>query len=158
MKKFMAVVAALMFLLSGCSNSDNSYDYSDNNPYSRKRVNRLSQSVLFGTQRSDDETLALKYLYDSKEISDIYGDTFQFTLDDDDENFIICHKSETKSFFFLWLFKGEAMYEFVIDGMSYKVSLTKSYFGKWEVTGWEVTEYQLDDYQDDYQDDYTEED
>ena len=98
MKKFMAVVAALMFLLSGCSNSDNSYDYSDNNPYSRKRVNRLSQSVLFGTQRSDDETLALKYLYDSKEISDIYGDTFQFTLDDDDENFIIATNPKLKVF------------------------------------------------------------
>ena len=42
MKKFMAVVAALMFLLSGCSNSDNSYDYSDNNPEACESVKSIS--------------------------------------------------------------------------------------------------------------------
>ena len=63
---------------------------------------------MFGYGRYEAVDVALKYLYDSKEIYDIHGDTFQITGDD----------------------------------ITYRIKLTKRYFGKWKVNsaGWEDLE------------------
>ena len=136
MQKLIAGVVVLMLILSisGCSQSNDNEDYSDN-PYSREHVTWISQSNLFGTGRSDDEISALKYLYDSEEISEIYGDSFEITGEK-----IICHKSEGQSFFLPGIYKGEAIYEFVFDEKSYKITLSKKYFGKWTVVKCEQVE------------------
>ena len=139
MKKSVLFIALIIILMVGCSK--NQYEYNDensNNPYSREHISWLCQSNSFGTRRSDDETLALKYLYDSQEISEIYGDTFQIT---DDK--IVCHKSESHSFFIPGIFKGEAIYEFIFEDESYTISLSKSYFGEWTVEKCEQNDYEL---------------
>lgn len=136
MKKFMIGVVVLMFLLlTGCSNSKSNSEFL-NNPYSRESVNYMSEGCSFGSGRSEDIDVALKYLYESNEISEIYGDSFQITGDK-----IICHKSESRSFFLSGIYKGEAIYEFVFDDSSYKISLSKNYLGKWTVDSCEQSDY-----------------
>lgn len=127
MRKFIAVAMILMLILvTGCSNAE--YNNALDNPYSRESVNFRSRSCLFGTGRTEDIDVALKYLYDCKEISEIYGENFQMSGDK-----IVCYKSEGSSLFFLGVYSGEAVYEFLFDNSSYKISLSKKYFGKWVV-------------------------
>lgn len=127
MKKIViGVLVLLIILMGGCSL--NAINEGSDDPYSREHINWLSQSNSFGKRRSDDEILALKYVYESEEISEIYGDSFQITGDK-----IVCHQSESHSFFVTGFFKGESVYEFFFDDVSYTVSLSKSYFGEWTV-------------------------
>lgn len=137
MKKIMIGVMLLMFLLlTGCSNSKSNSEFS-NNSYSRESVNYRCERSSFGSGRSEDVDVALKYLYESNEISEIHGDSFQITGDK-----IICHKSEGHSFFLSGIYKGEAIYEFIFDDASYKISLSKNYLGKWTVDSCEQSDYQ----------------
>lgn len=138
-KAVIGVILLIIILTTGCSENEDISETPDN-PYSREHIIYLSQSDSFGSRRSDDEILALKYLYDSKEVSQVYGDTFQISGDN-----IICHKSETESFFVLGFFRGEAVYEFILGENSYKISLTKSYFGNWTVDGFEQNDYAKED-------------
>lgn len=137
MKKIIVGVMALMLLLmTGCSKTD--YDNEDfGNAYSRESVNHISESILFGYGRYEAEGIALKYLYDSKEIYDIHGDTFQITGDE-----IVCYKYTAQSFFSLSIYEGEADYGFKFEDGTYRIKLSKRYFGKWKVisAGWEHPE------------------
>lgn len=121
------LILFMLIVLTGCSEFK-SADCPSDNPYSRESVNYRSEAHSFGLGRSDDIDVALKYVYESKEISEIYGDSFQISGDS-----IICQKSEGHSFFLSNIYTGEAIYEFILGDERYKVSLSKSYFGKWIV-------------------------
>lgn len=137
MKEFIiGVTTFMLILLTGCSEIQSNGEFPDN-PYCRESINYRSKTRSFGSGRSEDIDVALKYLYESREISEAYGDSFQITGDK-----IICHKSEGRSFFLLSIYKGEAVYEFIFSDVSYKISLSKSYFGKWTVEKCEQMEYQ----------------
>ena len=137
MKKIIVGGMALVLLLmAGCSKTDYNNENFDN-PYSRESVNYISESILFGYGRYEAVDIALKYLYGSEEIYDIYGDTFQITGDE-----IVCYKYTDQSFFSLSIYKGEADYGFKFEDGTYRIKLTKAYFGKWKVTSaeWEDSE------------------
>ena len=131
----------IIMLLTGCSADDNEYPLSAD-PNCRESVFYRSKSFLFGTGKLGDEDVALKYLYESEEVAEVYGDSFQMP---GDKGKIVCHKSEGQTFFFPGIFKGEAVYEFVFeDQTSYTITVSKDYFGRWKVDNAEWTEYDSD--------------
>ena len=136
MKKFiLGVMVFMLLLMTGCTVTD--YDDENyDNPYSRESVCG-SEPLLFGTGRTEDIDIALRYLYTCDELSDIYGDTFEITGDE-----IICYKSEGQSFFLLGIYKGEADYGFRFEDGIYRIKLNKGYFGRWTVisAGWQDPE------------------
>ena len=134
MRKFLIVMGLIMILLTGCSLLKISEEYYV--LYSRDDVAAMCASEGFGKGRSDDIYTALKYAYESAELSEKYGDSFEITGED-----IICYTSEGSSFFFAGIFKGEARYGFVFDNEIYTVSLSKDYWGKWKVDSCELAPY-----------------
>lgn len=135
MKKFiMGVVALMLIVISGCSQTG--VDKLSDNPYSRENVYYRSASAIFGSGRNEDIDVAVKYLYDSNEVSSVLGDSFEITGDK-----IICHKSESRSFFVLGFYSGEAVYEFVFGDICYEIIVSKKHFGKWKVDKCEQKEY-----------------
>ena len=124
MKKLIIGMVLIMFLFAGCIQieiTDESDEF-----YSRSRVDSICASESFGKGRTDDIYVALKYIYDSDELSKLYGDSFEMS-----DNNVICYTSEGSGF--IGIYKGEARYGFVLDSTTYIVSLSKKYFGKWEV-------------------------
>ena len=97
--------------------------------YSRSDTKEMCESVAIGTGRSDDIYVALDYIYSNELIQAKHGSDFEISSSD-----IVCHISESETYFFLWLYTGQAEYSFTIDDSIYVVKLSKDVFGTWEVT------------------------
>lgn len=111
--------------INGCSvKIDDAGDHGS--IYSREYTKYICSGANFGGGRTDDTYVVLKYVYKNKELNEKYGDFFE-VID-------IGGSSEVQTFMFLQLFKGTGNYFVDIEGDEWKVELSKSYFGKWEVT------------------------
>lgn len=97
--------------------------------YSRSDTKEMCESVAIGTGKSDDIYVALDYIYSNESIKAKHGSDFEISSSD-----IVCHISKGETYFFLWLYKGQAEYSFTIDDSVYVVKLSKDVFGTWEVT------------------------
>ena len=73
--------------------------------------------------------MALDYIYSNELIQAKHGSDFEISSSD-----IVCYISESETYFFLWLYTGQAEYSFTIDDSIYVVKLSKDVFGTWEVT------------------------
>lgn len=114
-------------LLSACSvkvdnNSDSSYIYS------RKFTESVCLSSNFGSGKTDDIYVVLDYIYQSKELNDKYGDSFEISDIGGTQD------GKTR----LGLYKGKAKYFVNINNDEWNVELTKEYSGKWKVTSCEI--------------------
>ena len=125
---FDLVVIIMLFLYS-CSfpGSKTSKNDEFNNPLSRETVNELVSGVGFGKGRTDVEAVILDYVYHDSTFAEKYGN--DFCVDD------MGGTDEGNTFFFLWLYQASGDYFVVINGDTWWISVSKSYFGKWEVMG-----------------------
>ena len=124
----LSLVVIILCTFGGCASSGNNTSQNSkyNNPFSRETVEFLSSKEGFGSGRTDVETVVLKYVYNDAALAEKYGDTFcvdNFGGSDDGITFL-----------FSWLYKGTGDYFVEINGDTWWVNVSKSYFGKWEVT------------------------
>lgn len=123
--RISCLILGVIFLFAACGCSSNvnaEYD----NLYSREAVEYFSSRIGFGGGRTDVETVILKYIYDNSELTEKYG-----------ENFCVSNmggSDEGKTFLFMWLYRGTGVYFVEICDDTWTVKVSKSYFGKWEVT------------------------
>ncbi len=120
-------IIILMLGLCGCSIEIKEENVDE--MYSRTDTKEMCESVSIGKGRSDDIYVALDYIYSNELIQAEHGSDFEISAND-----IVCHISESETYFFLWLYKGQAEYSFTIDDSIYVVKLSKDVFGTWEVT------------------------
>lgn len=120
-------IIILMLGLCGCSIEIKEENVDE--MYSRSDTKDMCESVTIGKGKSDDIYVALDYIYSNELIQAEHGSDFEISSSD-----IVCHKSEGETYFFLWLYKGQAEYSFTIDDSIYVVKLSKDVFGTWKVT------------------------
>ena len=131
-KKIMILAAAatiaLMCFISGCTAEKPDKALSDD-PYCRENIEYYSKSASFGSGKSQDIDVALQYIYQSEAIAEKCGSDFQISGEQ-----IKCVKSEGKTLFLSSICSGEAEYEInLYDDIWYRLTLSKTYFGKWKV-------------------------
>lgn len=128
MKKIFLMVI-VMFSLCSCSLMGNETNEKNEfkNSLSREDVNKLVSRNGFGKGRTDVELVVLDYVYHDSMFAEKYGN--DFCVDD------IGGSDEGKTFFFLWLYEANGDYFVDINGDTWWISVSKSYLGKWKVTG-----------------------
>lgn len=123
----LAFIILLLFALVGCGFSveeDNNTDPS--HIYSRQVVNSLFENENYGYGKTEDVYVALKYIYDNKEIEKEYGSIFEanFTGGNADTGITFTSKKYT----------GNGKYFFIIDNDEWTVEVEKKFNEKWKVT------------------------
>jgi len=115
--------------LTGCSvefsNEDAGYSKDD---YSRDHIQLLTSSEYSGRGYADDENTALIYVYNSVELREKYGDSFD--IDEPPETMGSYNMFLPRS----PLYKGTTTCYISINNDNWVLTVEKSYFGKWEVT------------------------
>lgn len=129
MKKVLLglVIIGMVFLCS-CSLLEieaNEIEFED--LYSRETVDDFVSGYGFGKGRTDVVYVVLDYVYHDSMFEEKYGN--DFCVDD------IGGSDEGRTFFFLWLYEAHGDYFVDINGDTWWISVSKSYFGKWEVIG-----------------------
>ena len=127
--KIVLLFGIIMLMLGLCGCSIEIKEANVDEMYSRTDTKEMCESVAIGTGRSDDIYVALDYIYSNELIQAKHGSDFEISSSD-----IVCYISESETYFFLWLYTGQAEYSFTIDDSIYVVKLSKDVFGTWEVT------------------------
>ena len=127
--KTVLLFGIIMLMLGLCGCSIEIKEANVDEMYSRSDTKDMCESVAIGTGRSDDIYVALDYIYSNESIKAKHGSDFEISSSD-----IVCHISESETYFFLWLYTGQAEYSFTIDDSIYVVKLSKDVFGTWKVT------------------------
>lgn len=127
--KTVLLFGIIILMLGGCGCSIEIKEVNVDEMYSRSNTKDMCESVTIGKGRSDDIHVALDYIYSNELIQAEHGSDFEISSSD-----IVCHKSESETYFFLWLYTGQAEYSFTIDDSIYVVKLSKDLFGTWTVT------------------------
>ena len=130
MKKiFLGMVVIVMLLLCSCSllGNETSEKSEFNNSLSRESVNELVSRKGFGKGRTDVALVVLDYVYHDPMFAEKYGD--DFCIND------IGGTDEGKTFLFSWLYEASGEYFVIINEDTWWISVSKSYLGKWKITG-----------------------
>lgn len=127
--KTVLLFGIIILMLGVCGCSIEIKEVNVDEMYSRSDTKDMCESVTIGKGKSDDIYVALDYIYSNELIQAEHGSDFEISSSD-----IVCHKSEGETYFFLWLYKGQAEYSFTINDSIYVVKLSKDVFGTWKVT------------------------
>jgi len=106
--------------------------------YSRADVAQKCKRIGFGTWFQDPEYVAAKYLYESDELADIYGDDFQI-ID-------VWGPSEMSPVYFPNIYSGVSNLSLVINNDIWRVDLKKEKFEKWKVVDCYLSSESYEDY------------
>lgn len=130
MKKFfLSLVVIILLFLCSCSPLENETNEKEEfyNPYSRETVNELVSGIDFGTGRLDAEIVVLDYVYHNLMFIEKYGNDFCINN--------MGGSDEGNTFFFPWLYEASGEYFVIINEDTWWISVSKSYLGKWKITG-----------------------
>ena len=127
--KTFLLFGVIIVVLGFCGCSIDIIEENNAEMYSRADTRYMCEANAFGKGRNDDIYAALNFIYSDESIREIHGSDFEITAND-----ITCHTSEGESYFFAWLYKGQAEYSFTIDNNTYRVKLSKNLFGTWTIT------------------------
>ncbi len=122
----LVIILMIFILMCGCASVEvERHDSVE--MYSRKDVEYTSSSETFGKGMGDDIYVALQYIYNNEELKEKFGASFEIIPEN-----VICYSSEGSTRFF-YMYKGNADYGFRFEQEIYRVKLSKSYKGKWNV-------------------------
>lgn len=123
------VMLLCMLFLNACSakievTKDDKSDF--RSMVSRENTKHICSSPNFGGGTTDMIFVVLNYVYQSKELKEKYGDSFEVSD--------MGGSTDNQIFMFYQLYKGAGQYFVDINKDEWIVKISKSYFGKWKVT------------------------
>lgn len=130
--KLVIVIMCFAIFLSSCSIEIE--DLEETDIYSRDYIMSIDQSLSMGFGKTDDETIALQYIYSNDELEKLYGSDFE--VSDFGGN------AELQSI--LWKTKGTSEYFFIIDNDEWIIRLSKGYNSKWKVVECKINVHEND--------------
>lgn len=121
---FIAIVMTLSLIFTGCVSVEVE-PYDIDTAYSRATIEELASSIGFGYGKTDDETVALQYVYSNDELNEQYGDDFEVSD--------VGGSASMQQI--LWFYKADSEYYVNIGDDEWRIYLSKGYFSKWKVDG-----------------------
>jgi len=126
---YLLLLTILVICISGCNATNLKIeDVNIKEEYGRKNVAEMVDTPGFGDGRTDAMYVALDYIYNSEEIKNVCGDTFEVSLSN-----IITHNDEAEYLYSYRYFIGVADYTVEIDEYNYRIKLSKERFSGWHV-------------------------